>query len=52
MTPVPAKPVLVSADNAVQRPTREQALAAIAPRARDAQWTEHRYYWTLRYALA
>ena len=33
-------------------PSRDEALAAIAPSARDAQWTEHRYYWTLRYALA
>jgi demethylmenaquinone methyltransferase/2-methoxy-6-polyprenyl-1,4-benzoquinol methylase len=33
-------------------PTREQVLTAIAPCARDVQWTEHEYYWTLRYALA
>jgi len=33
-------------------PTREQALAAIVSCARDVQWAEHGYYWTLRYALA
>jgi len=33
-------------------PSRDEVLTAIAPRARDVQWTEHGYYWTLRYALA
>lgn len=33
-------------------PARDDVLAAIAPCARDVQWTEHEYYWTLRYNLA
>ena len=33
-------------------PSRDDVLAAIAPCARDAVWTDHDYYWTLRYALA
>ena len=33
-------------------PSRADALAAIAPCARDVEWIEHSYYWTLRYALA
>jgi demethylmenaquinone methyltransferase/2-methoxy-6-polyprenyl-1,4-benzoquinol methylase len=33
-------------------PSRDQALSAIGPCARDAEWIEHGYYWSLRYALA
>jgi len=33
-------------------PTRDDAVAAIAPCARDVEWTAHGYYWALRYALA
>jgi SAM-dependent methyltransferase len=33
-------------------PSRDDALAAIAPCAGDVEWTEHDHYWTLRYALA
>ena len=33
-------------------PSRDEVFAAIAPCARDVAWTEHDYYWTLRYALA
>jgi len=32
-------------------PTPEQAIAALGPRARDAQWTAHTHYWVLRYTL-
>lgn len=32
-------------------PTREQALAALGPRAFDAQWIEHPHYWLLQYQL-
>jgi demethylmenaquinone methyltransferase/2-methoxy-6-polyprenyl-1,4-benzoquinol methylase len=33
-------------------PTREQAVAALGPRARDPRWTELRYFWVLDYTLA
>jgi SAM-dependent methyltransferase len=33
-------------------PSRDDALAAIAPCARDGAWIGHDYYWTLRYTLA
>lgn len=33
-------------------PTREQALAAIGPQARDAHWIEHPHFWVLTYRLA
>jgi demethylmenaquinone methyltransferase/2-methoxy-6-polyprenyl-1,4-benzoquinol methylase len=33
-------------------PTPEQAIAALGPRARDAQWTAYTHYWVLRYTLA
>lgn len=33
-------------------PTREQALAAIGPQARDLQWIEHPHFWVLSYRLA
>lgn len=33
-------------------PTAEQAFAALGPRARDPQWTEHTHYWVLSYELA
>lgn len=33
-------------------PTREQALAAIGPRARDAEWLDFEHYWALSYTLA
>lgn len=32
-------------------PTRDEAFAAIGPRAVDAQWIEHVHYWILSYAL-
>ena len=32
-------------------PTREQALAAIGPPARDAQWQQWTHYWALSYEL-
>jgi demethylmenaquinone methyltransferase/2-methoxy-6-polyprenyl-1,4-benzoquinol methylase len=32
--------------------TAEQAIAALGPRARAAQWTAHTHYWVLRYELA
>ncbi|MCC7457379.1 MAG: class I SAM-dependent methyltransferase [Nitrospira sp.] len=32
-------------------PTRDEALAALGPRARDVQWIEHAHYWTLSYTL-
>jgi demethylmenaquinone methyltransferase/2-methoxy-6-polyprenyl-1,4-benzoquinol methylase len=32
-------------------PTREQAFAAIGPRARDPQWTDYGHYWVLSYQL-
>jgi SAM-dependent methyltransferase len=33
-------------------PTRDQAIAAIGPRARDPQWIEFVHYWILSYTLA
>ena len=33
-------------------PSRDDVLAAIAPRARDVEWIERDFYWTLRYTLA
>lgn len=33
-------------------PTAEQAIAALGPRARDAQWVDWTHYWALRYTLA
>lgn len=33
-------------------PTREQAFAALGPRARDPRWTDYTHYWLLDYALA
>ncbi len=33
-------------------PTREQAFAAIGPRARDAEWLDFEHYWALSYTLA
>jgi len=33
-------------------PTRDQAVAAIGPRARDPQWIEFAHYWILSYTLA
>lgn len=33
-------------------PTRDEALAVLGPRARDARWTELTYYWLLDYTLA
>jgi SAM-dependent methyltransferase len=32
-------------------PGREQALAALGPRAREPQWTEHPHYWLLQYTV-
>ena len=32
-------------------PTRDEALAAIGPRARNARWIEHEHYWVLSYDL-
>jgi SAM-dependent methyltransferase len=32
-------------------PTRDEAFAAIRPRAHDAQWIEHVHYWILSYTL-
>ena len=32
-------------------PTPEQAIAALGPRARDAQWIAHTHYWVLKYSL-
>ena len=32
-------------------PTRDEALAAIGPRARIAQWIDHEHYWVLSYEL-
>jgi SAM-dependent methyltransferase len=32
-------------------PTRDEALAAIGPRARDADWSATRHYWRLSYLL-
>jgi SAM-dependent methyltransferase len=32
-------------------PTREQALAAVGPRARDAQWQQWTHYWALSYEV-
>jgi demethylmenaquinone methyltransferase/2-methoxy-6-polyprenyl-1,4-benzoquinol methylase len=32
-------------------PTREQALAALGPRAHEVQWIEHEHYWLLQYGL-
>lgn len=32
-------------------PSRDEALAALGPRARDAQWLEHPHYWVLSYSL-
>jgi demethylmenaquinone methyltransferase/2-methoxy-6-polyprenyl-1,4-benzoquinol methylase len=33
-------------------PTRDEALARIGRRARDAEWIEHAHYWVLSYLLA
>jgi demethylmenaquinone methyltransferase/2-methoxy-6-polyprenyl-1,4-benzoquinol methylase len=33
-------------------PTPEQAIAALGPRARNAEWTAWTHYWALRYTLA
>ncbi len=33
-------------------PTREQAIAAIGPRTRNAQWQQWTHYWALTYTLA
>ena len=33
-------------------PTPEQAIAQLGPRAQDAQWHDHHYYWALSYTLA
>ena len=33
-------------------PTRDEALAVLGPRARDALWTAHTHYWVLQYSLA
>ena len=32
-------------------PSRDQAFAALGPRARDPQWIEFDHYWVLRYTL-
>lgn len=32
-------------------PTRDEALAVLGPRARDAGWTAHPHYWVLTYLL-
>ena len=33
-------------------PTQDQALAALGPRAQQAQWVEFDHYWILSYTLA
>jgi SAM-dependent methyltransferase len=33
-------------------PTRDQALARLGPRARDAEWITHEHYWVLSYQLS
>lgn len=33
-------------------PTRDEAFAALGPRARDPQWIEYEHYWLLSYLLA
>lgn len=33
-------------------PTAAQAIVALGPRARDAQWTAFKHYWVLQYRLA
>ncbi|MBT9595164.1 MAG: class I SAM-dependent methyltransferase [Vitreoscilla sp.] len=33
-------------------PAREQAVAALGPRTREARWTEYTHYWVLDYTLA
>jgi SAM-dependent methyltransferase len=33
-------------------PTRDEAIARLGPRARDAEWIEHTHYWTLSYTLS
>lgn len=33
-------------------PTRDEAIAALGPRARDPRWTEFTHYWLLDYTLA
>jgi len=33
-------------------PTRDEAVAMLGPRARDAEWIEHGHYWILSYRLA
>jgi len=33
-------------------PTRDEALAQLGPRARDAEWIEHAHYWVLVYQLS
>ena len=32
-------------------PTRDEALALLGPRARQARWIDHRHYWVLSYEL-
>jgi demethylmenaquinone methyltransferase/2-methoxy-6-polyprenyl-1,4-benzoquinol methylase len=32
-------------------PTRDEALARLGPRARDAEWIEHEHYWIVSYTL-
>jgi demethylmenaquinone methyltransferase/2-methoxy-6-polyprenyl-1,4-benzoquinol methylase len=33
-------------------PARDEALARLGPRARDAEWIEHAHYWVLSYTLS
>ena len=33
-------------------PTRDEALARLGPRARDAEWITHEHYWVLSYQLS
>ena len=33
-------------------PTRDEAIAMLGPRARDAEWIEHAHYWILSYELS
>jgi demethylmenaquinone methyltransferase/2-methoxy-6-polyprenyl-1,4-benzoquinol methylase len=33
-------------------PARDEAIAMIGPRARDAEWIDHEHYWLLSYLLA
>jgi len=32
-------------------PTRDEALAALGPRARQLEWIEYPHYWTLAYTV-